>query len=66
MDKEAEVGRVIWTKVEICQIKRDTKCPPKASYADKLAFVEKVRAYSRELVELGDYSWAADLYARAV
>ena len=66
MTCEADVGRDIWTRVEICQIKRDAKCPQKATYAMKLEYLEKVRGLCRELVAQGEYTWAADLYARAV
>lgn len=64
MDKEAEVGQTIWLKVEICKIKRDPKCPNNAPIAERFAYYEKVRVVCRELVSIGEYSNAADLYAR--
>lgn len=66
MKEEADVGRDIWIKVELCQIKRDPRCAQNASWEERLAYLEKVRATCKELVEQGEYSWASDLYARCV
>lgn len=66
MDCEAQVGRTIWLRVEICQIKRDPKCPQTATYEVRTEYLEKVRRLCRELVEFGEYSWADILYNRCV
>ena len=50
MDKDADVGQTIWIKVELCTIKRDSRCPNTANLETKLAFWDKVRGQCRELV----------------
>ena len=64
MDSEAEVGRTIWFKVEVVNIKRDVRCEMVAPLETKLAFYEKVRVVCRELVSFSEYSNAENLYSR--
>ena len=67
METEADVGRTVWIKVQVDNIKRDPRCDMNAPFATKLAYLAKVRATCRDLVALDDkmcYSNAADLYGR--
>lgn len=62
----AVVGKDIYIRVVITNIKRDPKCDTQATLADKVIFFERVRISGKELCEEGEWSNAKNLYSRCI
>lgn len=65
-EMEAKIGKDIYIKVTITNIKRDPKITMQAPFQDKLVYFEKIREIGKELIVEGEFSNARTLYARCV
>ena len=60
------IGKDIYIKIEVTNIKRDPKCCVSATFDQKLAYFDKIRQLGKELIADDEISNARMLYSRCI